>query len=421
MTPATITPFWHRMRAITTYPLRGGAVFALFGLTLARLITILPLGLLGLLLHVILWAGVYTYAVGILRNTANGHMDAPEFNVDGDSGGRAQLVLQFMFVLMLFGGFAMFGPVGGTIVAIGLGLAMPGATIALALDGSLWNALNPVTWLAIATRLGWPYLAMTALCAVIVVSEANAQAMLRFLPPVLDVFAGYLVATYAVFATFHLMGYVIYQYHEVLGYEISRPLRLRDPNADPDQDVLDEVEAMVLAGDTDGAEKHLEHRLRVRGGTPAVHARYRRLLQVRGDNAGLLRHGREQLAVLMAQDQHKAALELVRQCLALDPAFAPTQPELVAPLARRAATTAQAKLAVQLLSGFEARHPGHADVAANGLLAAKLLAETLGDDAAARTLLANVRRAVGTHDPLRGEIDAYQQFLDKLAAPVARA
>jgi hypothetical protein len=418
MPPTTITPFWQRLRAITTYPLRGAALLALLGLTAGRILGFLPFSLLFMLL---LLFGTYTYAVSILRDTANGYLDPPEINLHGDGAGRWQVLLQLTFGLLMFGGFALLGPVGGAACALVLALALPGATISLAMDENFVEAINPATWFAIATRLGWPYFAVVGLSVVIFISQANAQALLSaVLPPVVGELAAFFAWAYAVFVTFHLMGYLIYQYHDEIGYEPARPAPLRDRNADLDQAVLDEVEALVLAGDTDAAEARLAGQLRTRGGTAAVHAQYRKLLRLRGDAEASSRHGHEYLAILMAQDNEKAALALVLDCLSLDPGFAPAYPDLVAPLARRAAATGQARLAVQLLAGFEQRHPGHPDIAANGLAAAKLLAETLGDDARARTLLADVRKVIG-NDPLRQDIEQYQRFLARLAAPVAKA
>jgi hypothetical protein len=426
MTPSTqITPFWHRLRAISKYPLRGAALWTLLALTAARGLTmVLPLGITVFIFNFLLWAAVYAYAVAILRSTANGHLDPPEVAMEGQADGRKQLWLQVVFVILMLVGAAVGAMLGGQVGAILafalLALAMPAATLSLAIDDNFWHALDPSTWWAIASRLGWPYLAMSMLSGVILISQANAQDMLHsVLPEVLALWAGYFVATYAVFMYFHLLGYVIYQYHEDLGYQIDRPIARRDANADPDQGLLDEAAEMVLNGDAAGAEDMIGRHLRARGGSAAVHGQYRKLLRLRGDVEASTRHGREYLSVLMAQGNEKGALELARDCLAQDPDFTLAQPEFVAPLARRAEATAQPRVAVQLLSGFGERHFGHADVAPNALMVAKLLAERLGDEARAREELMAVRDQLGT-DELR-QVQAYLEFLDKLSAPVARA
>jgi len=415
--PSTrIVPFWHRLRAISLYPLRNGALWALVGLTLAStLLAFLPGGFL---FRAILTAGVYAYATVILRATANGNLESPEINLDGESSGYGQIALQVCFIVMMLFGFALFGPVGGTILAVLLALGMPGATISLAIDDNFGHALNPGTWYAIATRMGWPYIAVAALCAVIVVSQANAQALFQFLlTPFLAWIASFFISTYAVFMTFHLMGYLIYQYHEELGYEIDAPLVRRDPNADPDQEVLDEAAALVVDGDAQAAETLLGNRLRARGGTAAVHAQYRRLLKLRNDEDALLAHGSQYLLVLMEQGQDKLALELVRDCLALDDEFDVPKSEYVAVLARRAVEIAQPRVAVALLEGFVQRHFSHPDAAAHAIAAARLRVEKLDDDVRARALLKAMRQHTGNHPG----IDEYLAFLDKLAAPTARA
>jgi hypothetical protein len=411
-----IVPFWHRLRAISLYPLRHGALWALLALTLASTLLVFVPG--GFFFRLMLTAGVYAYATVILRATANGNLESPEINLDGENSGYGQIGLQVVFILMMVVGFVLLGPVLGTVMAIVLALGMPGATISLAIDDNFWHALNPGTWFAIAARMGWPYLAVAALCAVIVVSQANAQALFQFLlPPFLAMVAGFFISTYAVFMTFHLMGYLIYQYHEELGYEIDAPLARRDPSADPDQELLDEAAALVLDGNAQAAETLLGNRLRARGGTAAVHAQYRKLLKLRKDEDALLAHGSQYLVVLMEQGQDKLALELVRDCLAIDDEFDVPKSEYVGVLARRAVEVGQPRVAVALLEGFVQRHFSHPDAAGHALAAAKLRVEKLDDDVRARALLKAMRQHTGNHPG----IDEYLAFLDKLAAPTVRA
>jgi hypothetical protein len=416
MSPSTrIVPFWHRLPAISLYPLRHGALMALVVLTLAStLLYVLPFGFF---FRLVLSAATYAYAVTILRSTANGNFEAPDANL-GEGSGYGQIALQVAFFVMMIVGFLALGLWGGLAVAIVLALGMPGATISLAIEGNFWHALNPGTWFAIATRLGWPYLSVALLGGVIIISQVNAQMLLEYLlPDFLALVGGFFISTYAVFMTFHLMGYLIYQYHEELGYEIDAPLARRDPNADPDQELLDEAAALVVDGNAAGAEALIGARLRARGGTPAVHAQYRKLLRLRGDEDALLAHGREFLAVLMAQGKDKLALDLVRECLAIDEEFVVPQSEHVAALARRAAETAQPRVAIELLEGFVQRHFAHPDAAGHALAAAKLRVDKFGEEARARALLRAMRQHTGNHPG----IDEYLAFLDKLAAPVARA
>lgn len=416
MNSPPITPFWLRLGPISRYPLQTAALTTLLVLAACRLVLYIPLGFL---LNLLVWFATYKYAVSVLRRTANGRLDAPEVSIDDESAGRQQIGLQIVFVLMAVFGFVLFGPVGGIVIAFVLGLAMPGATMSLAMDGNFLQALNPLTWVTIATRIGWPYVAAAILCIVIGVSQANAQALLSFLPPFVNVFVFYFLAQYAVLVAFHLMGYLIYQYHDELGHEIETPAPRRSASSDPDQGLLDEAEQLVRDGHAQQAEELLGTQLRRLGGSAALHGQYRKLLKLRGDQAALSQHGRDYLGVLLAQGQEKAAVDLARDCLEHDPQFAVARAEQVAPLARRAADLGQTQLALKLLTDFHTRYPNHDDVAPNTLLAARLLADKLGQDQQAQALLQQTRAAFHNH-PLRPDMEAYLSFLDGLSLPRAR-
>src|SRR5258708_1698402 len=75
-----------------------------------------------------------------------------------------------------------------------MGFAMPGAGMSDATDMNVWIAINPVTWFKVMARLGWPYFVAALLCAVIAISQANAQKLLLpFLPGWVGLIAFYFI------------------------------------------------------------------------------------------------------------------------------------------------------------------------------------------------------------------------------------
>jgi hypothetical protein len=415
----TIEPFWQRLRAISLYPTHLGALSTIAVLALCHLVRYLPFG--GLL-DLLVWVALYKYAFECLRASANGQLEPPELAVGvEDDLGWKQIWLQVLFIVFGVLGLVLLGPVGGVLLLLLLGVAFPGAVMSLAMEESLLRALNPGRWLAIFARLGWPYLAVAALCLVIFFSQAYAQAFAAaFLPDLLALLVTGFIAHYAIVATFHLMGYLIYQYHAEIGYEpVRAPAPLRRASDDPDQGLLDEAAQRVRDGQPDAARELIATHLRTRGGSEAVHAQYRKLLALGGQRDEQLRHGREWISALLAQDKDRRAVDVARECLELDPAFEPAQPDQVARLAQKAADAGLSQVALRLLSGFHQRHPKHRDIPRNYLLAAKVLAERMGKDAEARALLDQLTRAYPEH-PLAGDIAAYRQFLDKLAVPASK-
>lgn len=414
MTPATrIVPISQRLGAVLRYPLHPTGLAALAGLTVARLVNVLPGGLVGALLNFVVAAGLYAYASEVLRCTADGRLEPPEITLQGEGEGRAQIYLQLILLGLLYATGRLAGP--GAAVAVGLlaALMLPGASMSLAMDGNFLHALNPATWLAIGARIGAGYVGVAALFAAIFAGAGLVDVVTGVLPPVVNLLAYYLIIHYLVLVAFHAMGYLIYQHHDVLGHEIVPEAPRRTPTSDPDQALLDEAQAKVAAGDAAGAEAMLAAHIERLGGTPAVHGRYRQLLRARGDAAALAAHGQRYLVTLMAQGREKEALDLARDCLAQDPGFRLPDADFVRPLAQRAAQSQQAQLALALAKGFPAQYPQHPDLPPVVLLTARLLVDRLGQVEPAQALLDAHRRSFD-HHALRPDYDALRAQLAAL-------
>lgn len=416
-----IEPFWRRLRQFWLYPLKGGPLATILVMALVQTF-VSYLVLVGWLLGLLALAAVYRYAFMVLRATANGRMEPPEGLGNGDNSlGMSQVALIIIYMFMAIAGGVLFLAIGGPILAIGwvgfLAFAYPGATMSLAIDMNLGHALNPLTPLAIMERLGWPYFVVALLTLMFVFSQANAEALLApILPGPFDLIIAYALSNYVTIATFHLMGYLIYQYHDELGYEVDAPLALSRAKSDPDQDVIDESEALARDGKLDQAAELLAGHLRQRGGSEVLHQRYRKILTAKQDTPGLLAHGNQWVTILVAQENYRPALNVARDCIALDASFRPQHPEEIHVLADAAQKQSQSQLALQLVSGFHKNHPKHKHVPKNLLLAAQLMAERFNQEDKARTLLKQVKERYPDHDIIE-DVDKYLVFLNKLSAP----
>jgi tetratricopeptide (TPR) repeat protein len=415
-----IVPFWDRLPEITRYPAHMSALSTIVVLALGNLAVFLPFGqILGLLVTVAL----YRYGFECLRATANGYMEPPEIMQSTDSSlGWKQIGLMIMFIVAAIVGFAIFGPKLGVLLALFLGICLPGATMTLAMDESLSSALNPAKWIAIFTRIGWPYLAVVGLCLIILTSQRYAAAMAaNVLPLFIALVVVGIISNYALVMTFHLMGYLIYQYHDAVGFEPEAPQMVRAlVRPDPDQDVLDEVTAFVRDGKPENATELLRSHLRSRGGTPAVHVQYRKLLRLANDRDELLRHGQEYLNILMAQDKSRPALEILRECQTIEPTFGPSDAAHITELANLAAKGGQPEVALRLLSGFHKRFPKSRDIPKNYLLVATLLHERMNQDDKALALLKYLK-ANYPDDELMPDINERMAMIERMMATTGKS
>ncbi|MEA9787758.1 hypothetical protein VDF90_10950 [Xanthomonas campestris pv. raphani] len=385
---AVPAPFWTRIPAIATYPLRGSALYALIALTLCSALLVLP-GILKLVVLGVLGMATYTYAFDILRHSANGEHDAPRLGYNSfDSAVLRLILLAFALGIVIVAAGVIAGKPGLTVAYLAVQLLLPGMMIALAIDGSLRRALNPAVSIDMALRIGWPYLAAYGLLYVIQGSGTAAIFVaLKYLPPVVRELTIVVASIWSLFASFHLMGYLVYQYHEELGYEPSGGVALQ--REDPDQRLLDEAEQFVRDGHSDEAFQALRGAVRSRAVSLAVHELYQRLLRQYHRNDELRDHTRQYINRLLQEKQERRALALQREALDTDPAFAPLLPEQATLLAERAKMAGQYQLATDGLLAAIGAWPRERMLPAWSLDAGLLLAERFGRDDDARMVLQN--------------------------------
>lgn len=305
---AAPAPFWTRIPAIATYPLRGSALYALIALTLCGALLVLP-GILKLVIAGVLGMATYTYAFDILRHTADGEPDAPRLGYNSfDSAVLRLILLAIALGIVIGAGAVIAGPFGLTIAYLGTMLLLPGMLISLAIDGSLRRALNPAVSIDMALRIGWPYLAAYGLLYVIQGSGTAAVFFaITYLPPLVRAATVMATSIWTLFASFHLLGYLVYQYHEELGYVPSSGEA--HERRDPDQRLLDEAEQYVRDGHSDEAFQALRGAVRSRAVSLAVHELYQRLLRQHHRNDELREHTRQYINRLL---QEKAGTACAR-------------------------------------------------------------------------------------------------------------
>lgn len=409
-----IIPFWERLPEIAMYPAHKSALSMIGILAVCHLVSYLPFGNL---LDLVVWVTMYKFAFECLRETANGRFEPPEFAVAvDDSLGWKSIALQFVLGAAVLFAFWAIGPITGLIVLFVLAVASPAAIMSLAMDENLGIALNPAMWWAVLTRIGWPYVALVALYFGFGLIYGIAGALLEsVLPGFIALVVVSALAQYVMIAAFHMMGYLIYQSHADIGYTpTAKEAPIERGRADPQQGVLDEAERLVQKGRSEAACDLLGVEVRGRGGSETVRARYQKLLAQLERREEQLHHGREWITTLLAQGNERRAVDVARECLAVDPKAEVVGPDDVARVARKAAAIGATPLALSLITSLRGKYPEHADVPGCELLAAKLLAERLGRDAEARAMLADISKNY-PNSSVAAEAFAYRNLLNQIA------
>jgi hypothetical protein len=290
-------------------------------------------------------------------------------------------------------------------------LTLPAIDMSLAFDGSLEQAMSPVTWWEVMRRFGAAYLIPVGLNLAIGGLIVAASIATSFLPRLVSLPLYAFAYTYLIILNLHLMGAMIHERHQSFGLTPEADELVAENGQDEDAQLLHHVQA-TAATDRRTAITMLVERLQHRGAPVSLHQAYRDLLRKEGLRDALLVHGQIWIAALMANGESRRALGLVQECMELDAEFIPDDPSNAGPLAELAARSGMNRLALRLCRGFLAQWPRSAEAPRYGLLAARLLVATPDRQAEAAVLLGKLIAAWPDH-PLRGEFDALVQQLQR--------
>lgn len=429
--------------AALRYPAQPPALTMLLALSLAMVLTIVPL--VGFLVQLVIWAAAYHYAVEVFERSANGSRVAPEFAIERDGIGWTLLILQSLFLVVQ----AWLNYRVETAGLRWLGIALiacvqPAMTMTTAMNRDIGSAFNPGRLLRVVGGLGASYALLIAagaglgavqqmMAAVIAGGRAYVLVIVSgiglggvqqvqgalagnwLFALVGQVVAGF-VWFYAIVAYFNLLGQAIFARSEALGFipvSPDKPLRPEDRHAP----LLQRIDDLVARENYAGAARELQQCLATEPhASPAMHARYRDLLAKIDDQAGLLAHARMQLSALLVAGNEREALALLRESVARDPQFRPAAAEQTTRLARAAERFGQHDLALTLLQDFQLRNPRDYDGPANAMAAARLLLERRSDVAGARAMLqAAIDRYLPAH-PDHAELLVRLAEIDRLSS-----
>jgi len=301
-----IDPFWKRLPPFFLYPLTFRPLVLMVVLSVLAGILTRP-GIIGWVAAVAIWGITLKYAYAILQATAGGDLNAPNLDADALLNNFGPVLKQVGIYIAIFTAagvvFAHMGRTAGGLFLFIATLFLPAMVILLVTTESLIQAVNPLMFVRLATRIGWGYLLMYFFCSILGAAPAVlGRHIILHLPAEMRLFLFTLVKIYYTFISYHLMGYVILQYHEDIGYRVDvDDFKAAETAGDPAMAVADDPESRLLRrvnqlikdGDHEGARDAIEREVGERGiADPLLSERYYLLLKMTGATDKLKIHAR---------------------------------------------------------------------------------------------------------------------------------
>ncbi|WP_027159384.1 tetratricopeptide repeat protein [Methylobacter luteus] len=421
----SIKPFWERIPEFFIYPARLDALIYLALLSLLNLLFAVNI-LLGIIALVTTSYALLLYSYKCLNHVARGHLEAPGLMVDykvlKSSLIFKQSMVYFLVVSASLFALRLFGAPGLIVTGGFFLLGIPASTTLLAINGSILDAVNPVSIFRTMAAIGRPYFVLYLFLLLMLGSyEMLEQTMLEHIPEFLIMPAVFFLQAYFTVAMYAMMGYVIYQYHEPLGFDEVKKVEEspRKPipglSADP---LLNEIYILNIEGMQDAAIKRLQKAV-TRDPKPEYYAKLHRLLQSTGRNAELCRYGEAYLKRLLKHEAmprfkrlHEAA-GVYADCTRADPAFDFQDPQVVYDLGEAAFQNRQFDDCLAILNGYHKRYPQSELLPEAYLMVAKVMVEHKQDDAQAKKILDALLKRYPDH-AVTPQVREYHQLVSSI-------
>jgi len=419
---APVTPFWRRMPKFFLFPaakpslLRIAAVAVAYGIAGwiygRNYFTARTFGAL-VLLAVALASAVFLARYGflVIERTAAGYLrqdQYPEFAERGSPYRPYKMFLVMVVVPLLIAviGAAINSTILVALLLTAFALLLPASCMVMTMTDSFFDAVSPTRCFELARKIGKPYLALCLFLLLLMISSQKATELIlptlgaqmpsptgttRGASPQEIAGAigrhlgfGYFVlgfiGSYFFLLMCSLIGYAMYQYAELLGISVVGPGDARTlgriTSAEHKRRTRDAlIGQMVAAGEMREAIEMLNADLGEKPSDLSLHGRLHKLLLLEGAAPRIEDHAERYIELLVKSDNAREALPLVEAAFARRPDYEPRTLELVVPLARGALAAGKAKLAAQLIRGFDKRHRMHPDIPDIYLLGAQVMLE----------------------------------------------
>lgn len=389
-----IVPFWQRLGKFFLYPLEPQATLFLVVLTVLTLM--LSGGLMGFLFYLVISIVFIKYCYAVLEDTAMGHLKPMPISKGLINDEMEVAFKQFIMIAAIFAGnAAVLKHLGVFMFFVSISityLALPANIMVLAMEHSLFAALNPVIVFSVIRRIGAPYFLLYFFMFMLSIASAT---MMDILASLFDIQVAYALtiftSMYFSVVTFHLMGYTLYQYHDVLGYNVdveadefdNKQKAIRE-NINPE---VREIEILIQEGNLDEATRRVEAYLQQNPSDDDAAERYIKLLILTNNNEKLNAEGHKLVNRLLEQNKISQALNLFLQIFEKDNSFRLTKPKQRHEIARLLMKGGHGKAAISLLNNLHKDFPDYEGIPAAYLLVAQILCEQFNNDAKAKSVL----------------------------------
>lgn len=393
-------PFWKCAHTFFGYPFKTTGLMALgfIGIVTA----LLPANLLGVIGAIFLFAFTIHFGLRVIDEVRNGNMEPPAISTvlggDGDHLFLKQVAV-FIVLGMFVAAAGMISPLIGIAMMIFVLLAIPAATMLLAMTREVGPAISPLKLAVLMLQIGPSYLLLW-FCLMIVASGPSVVAPLlvaslpqQVLGPVVMV-----VSSYFTIVTYAMMGYILYEKQAKLGFasqdDFGEHLEYR---AFQSRKGMAEARILATEGRYEQALAALRQAISADGENARLRDYYYRVVSATDDREAIERNTHSICEFYVGKNLPERAADFCNQTLAKYPDFLPDNPETCHQVAAAWFEQGRYKPAARYLLALNRIAPDYPKLVNAHILMARILFQGFNQDDKARAILEQIRRKHPNH------------------------
>ena len=249
-----VAPFWRRIEEAFKYPINSEALMMIIGVSIGMaVVSSLPFGGLTLLIITLaLYGAMLNYSFMAMTTSSEGDFEPPSA-IDALLGGLGlSFKMIFMIILMvvlIFFTAVQIGQLAANFLAILFVVGLPAILITFAHSGSILQALNPLMFVTLMFRVGFPYLVLLGFIMVMTSSVGLISSIIGNDFAAISAVFQSIVTNYYTVVMFHLMGYMLYQYQDRLGFSSTNDISGYDNQRTAQDNLFARVNVLLKEGE----------------------------------------------------------------------------------------------------------------------------------------------------------------------------
>ncbi|MFQ3230258.1 B-box zinc finger protein [Reinekea sp.] len=249
-----VAPFWRRIEDAFKYPVNSEALMMIIGVSVGMaVVSSLPFGGLTLLIITLaLYGAMLNYSFMAMTTSSEGDFEPPTA-IDALVGGLGlsfkMILMIILMVVLLFLTAIQLGSLAVNLLAILFVVGLPAILITFAHSGSILQALNPLMFVTLMFRVGFPYLVLLGFIMVMSSSVALISSIIGNDFAAVSTVLQSIVTNYYTVVMFHLMGYMLYQYQDRLGFSSTNNISGYDNQRSAQDNLTARINALLKEGE----------------------------------------------------------------------------------------------------------------------------------------------------------------------------